>query len=38
VMNVAMTGLVDETNDNSVFSLVVGDRAQTDATRVEQHM
>jgi hypothetical protein len=33
-----MNGLDEETNDNVVFNLVVGGRAQTYATRVEQYM
>jgi hypothetical protein len=33
-----MTGLGEETNDDVIFNLVVGGRAQTYATRVEQYM
>jgi hypothetical protein len=37
-MNVVMTCLSEEINDEVVFNLVVGGRAQTYATRVEQYM
>jgi hypothetical protein len=37
-MNVAVTGLGEETNDGIIFVLIVGGQAQTYATIVEQDM